>query len=148
MCKSKRTTPQNSNHTQTHPGTASDWPLFIDSGCKSQETPLEEWVRFLWLTVTVHPCGLGNLLKLLGSVSSLFWWGLCEGCSSVSAKCQQQLRVRLNRGRYFSYKKIQNKPHSSIHFTGIILSKHLTIFRASIMWRTAPLKGITTAVKH
>lgn len=102
MCKSKYTTSLYSNHTQIHnPGTASDWPLVIDNCCSGQETLLEERVRFLWLTVTVHPCGSGNLLKLLGFVNSLFWWGPCKGCSSVSAKYQSQLRIRLNRQRFF-----------------------------------------------
>lgn len=137
MCNSKYTTSQYSNHTQIHnPVTASDWPLVINSGWNSQETPLKEWVWFSGLTVTVHPCGSGNLMKPLGFVNSLFRWGPCEGCSSVSAKYQSQLRNRLERGRFFflcctaelikrSYKQIQHKPYSSIHFTGI------TSFQAS-----------------
>lgn len=29
-------------YTNTYPGTALDWPLAVNSGCNSQETPLEE----------------------------------------------------------------------------------------------------------
>lgn len=105
--------------------------------------------------------GLGPPLRLRKSFeSSLF----CQQLTSVGTSWKMQfctckitstVENQIAQGKIFlcytaqlrrSYKQIQNKPNSTMHFTGITYSKHLTMFLTFIMWNIIPLKGITAAM--